>query len=77
MGPWPITSTVSSGLQVEQFYGLVAGVDRLDPCGLLEWNIVGQLDQAAAHDPVHHADVLGKAAAGLGSPKPAVAPTFL
>ena len=33
-------------------------------CRLLERNLIGNLHQAAPHNPVHHADVLGEAAAG-------------
>ena len=53
------------GGEIEQLYALEHGVHRLDEGGLLEWNAVGNAHHAAARgDEVHHADVLGKAAAG-------------
>ncbi len=51
-------------LQIEQLDRLVAGIDRLKKCRLLKRNLVGNLHQTAPHNPVHHADVLGEAAAG-------------
>jgi hypothetical protein len=57
------------GLEREQLDGLEAGVDGLDESRLLEGNVVGDFDESGgscsvADDPVHDADVLGKAAAG-------------
>jgi hypothetical protein len=45
-------------------HGLQAGVHRLNKGGLLKWDSIGNLHQSARHDPVHHAHIFGKAAAG-------------
>ena len=54
-------------LQIEQPDCLVAGVYGLDKSCLLEWNVIRNLDNSAGrNDPVHHANVLGKAATSGG-----------
>src|SRR5262249_47462348 len=53
-------------LQVQQLDGLQAGIDRLDERCLLVRHVLRDFHQALGHDPIHHADVLGKtSAAGL------------
>ena len=64
MGPWPMTRDSFIGLQLQVVDGFVAGVYRFDPGGLFEGNVVGDADEAAVDNPVHDADVFGKAAAG-------------
>ncbi len=63
IGPWPITRTVSPGLQAKGFNALHAGIYRLDEAGLLERDAVGDADRALLDDPVHHANVFGEPAA--------------
>ncbi len=76
MGPWPMTSTVSSGARLSSLTPLSTVLTRLDKRGLLEGHAVGNADHAAVGDhEVHDADVLGKAAAGRL--EAAVAPVFL
>src|ERR1700679_4283526 len=50
------------GLQMEQLNCLIAGVYRLDKSGLLERNLIGNLDKASANDPVQDANVFVEAA---------------
>ncbi len=50
--------------QEQSFDPFHTGVDRFDEAGLLEGNGVGNADGAVLDDPVHDADVFGKAAAG-------------
>ena len=53
------------GGEIEQFCALEHGVHRLNKCRLLKRHAVGNAHHAAVgHDEVHHANVLGKAAAG-------------
>src|SRR5262249_5945264 len=42
---------------------LQAGIDRFDVASLLERYVVGDLDQTALDDPIHHPDVFGETAA--------------
>ncbi len=60
-----MTSTVSSGGQIQQLHALQDGVHRLDKGRLLKRHAVGNPHHAAVGDnPVHHPNVLRKAAAG-------------
>ncbi len=53
------------GDEIEQLCALEHGHQRLDKSRLLKGHIVGDVhDAAVGDDEVHHADVLGKAAAG-------------
>ena len=68
IGPWPCTSTTSSGCGIALFDGFQTGVDRFDKRRHLERNAVRDFLHAAFDDPVHHADILRKTAArGLES----------
>src|SRR5258708_755113 len=48
---------------VEPINTCMKGIDRLHKAGLLERGFVRNADRAALNNPVHYADVLGKAAA--------------
>src|SRR5262249_1903697 len=50
-------------LELQRLNPLQASIDRLDVAGLLIGNVVGNFDYALLHDPIHHANVLGEAAA--------------
>ena len=52
-----------AGFNVEGLDGLHAGVDRLYKRGLLVGNSVRQFDHSVTDDPIHHANILGKASA--------------
>ena len=53
------------GREVEELDALEHGVQRLDKCSLLEGHAVGDRNNAAVvDDEIHHANVLGEAAAG-------------
>ena len=68
IGPWPSTTTTSSGLRIALHHGFQAGIQRLHQRGALERDAVGNLLHAASHNPVHDAHVLREAAArGLES----------
>ncbi len=49
-------------LEIEELNRLIAGIHRLDEGRLLERNLIRNLHQSAAHDPIHHANVLREAA---------------
>ena len=53
-----------AGFEAESVDSLHAGVDGLNETGLLERDTVGNTDGAMLDDPVHDANVFGKAAAG-------------
>ena len=64
MGPWPSTTTTSSGLRIQLHHALETGIDGLDEAGAIERNALRDFFHAAPDDPVHDANVLRKSAAG-------------
>ncbi len=64
MGPWPRITTTSSAWGSSCTTPFRQVFKRLDEAGAVEGNVFGDLLDAAADDPVHHADVLRESAAG-------------
>ncbi len=64
MGPWPRITTTSRACGFELHHAFQAGIHRFDEAGAIEGDAVGDFFHAATDDPVHHADILRKSAAG-------------
>ena len=77
MGPWPMTSTVSSGGQIQQLHGLQDGIHRLHKGRLLKRHAVGNPHHAADWATIQSITRMYSAKPPPEGSKPAVAPTFL
>ena len=58
-----------AGLRVDMLDALQTGIYRLDKAGLVEGNAIGDDLNSTLDNPIHHADVLGKSAAGRFIPR--------
>ena len=64
MGPWPITTAVSSGCARALYHRLQTSVYRFDKTGAFERNTVRNSFHTVLDDPVHNPYILRETAAG-------------